>query len=82
MVTNAREEVRRQPALPPLAWSGGQSSHARQAGAVQALKSKVLGQELCGQLLPTDLLRNQRFGVRQQLELAQSRWKAGKTVSC
>lgn len=63
------EEAEKKPAVAPLSSSEGQSG-ARQACAAQALESTLLGWELSWQQLPTDLLKNQRFGVRQQLELA------------
>jgi len=81
-VTHIAEEDTRKAALSPSACSGGQSSSDRQAGAAQTLERRLLGGELSWLLLPTDLLGNQRFGVRPQSELAQSGWKAGKSASC
>lgn len=50
-----------------MQWRAKQWCHAGRwrSGTTQALENGLLGWELSWQLLPTDLLRNQRFGVRQ-----------------
>lgn len=60
-----------------MQWRAKQWCHAGRwhSGATQALENGLLGWEPSWQLLPTDLLRNQRFGVRQEIKLTQSGWR-------